>query len=70
MEGEAGKEEICVDQVSVTWRREALKSLFSPATEGEGRGNERSRNVRWDKMGSKGRREVEEKETKTPRMHR
>lgn len=40
MEGEAGKEEICVDQVSVTWRREALKSLFSPATGGEGRGNE------------------------------
>lgn len=51
-----GKEEICVDQVSVTWRREALKSLFSPATGGEGRANERSRNVRWDKMGSKGKR--------------
>lgn len=70
MEGEAGKEEICVDQVSVSWRREALKSLFSPATGGEGRGNKRSRNVRWDKLGSKRRREVEEEETKSPRMHR
>lgn len=69
MEREAGKEDICVDQVSVTWRREVLKSLFYCATGGEGRGK-RSRNVRRDKMGSKGRRELEEKETKSPRMHR
>lgn len=28
MEREAKKEEICVDQVSVTWRQDVLKSLF------------------------------------------
>lgn len=28
-EREAGKEEICVDQVSVTWRREVLESILT-----------------------------------------